>query len=239
MVNGVYPLSKALLSGDTNPKVAITSRIEQAMSDAAESYGANFGWQVIHYPLGDMVILNVPVQEGDTQQQYVMNAITGAWAKFTGWEANCFAVFQDDLYYGGNNVVVKAWDGNADNGSNIVGNSKTAFDYFDSQSKKQFKQARPIIATNGSPTVELGLNIDYEDGDRLGTLTFSGSTSALWGISLWGIGLWGSGLRTIKDWIGVTGIGKCAATRLKCSAQGIEVRWQATDYLYEEGEGIL
>lgn len=239
MINGVYPLSKALLSGDTNPKVAITSRIEQAMSDAAKSYGANFGWQVIHYPLGDMVILNVPVQEGDIQQQYVMNSITGAWTKFTGWEANCFAVFQDELYYGGNNVVVKAWDGNDDNGSNIVGNSKTAFDYFDSQSKKQFKQARPIIATNGSPSVELGLNIDYEDGDRLGTLTFSGSTSALWGISLWGIGLWGSGLRTIKDWIGVTGIGKCAATRLKCSAQGIEVRWQATDYLYEEGEGIL
>lgn len=239
MENGVYPLSRALISSQTDPKKAITYKIEQAMSDAAASYSANYGWQVIHYPAGDMILLNVPVTEGAGQEQYVMNAITGAWCKFTGWEANCFAVFNGDLYYGGEGVICKAWSGYTDVSSDVVGNAKTAFDYFDTRNKKDWKMARPIISSNGNPTVSVGLNVDYEDGDVLGTLTFSSVTNSAWGVATWGVSLWQTALRTIKTWIGLSGIGFCAATRVKCQAQGIEVRWQATDYLYEIGEGVI
>lgn len=239
LVNGVYPLSKALLSATVDPRVALTDRIATAMNAAAVSYGSNFGWQVTHYPASDMVLLNVPVSDGDSQQQYVMNAITGAWCKFTGWEGNCFEVFNGDLYMGGNGFVAKAWSGNNDYAADIVGIAKTAFDYFGSRTKKSFKMARPTITTTGTPTVNIGINIDYEDGDRAGTLSFSPTSSALWGVALWGIGLWGSGLQTLKNWIGLSGIGLCAATRMKVAAQDLEIRWQATDYLFEPGNGAV
>jgi hypothetical protein len=239
LVNGVYPLSKALMSANVDPRAAITNRIESAMNTAATIAGPNFGWQVIHFPPAEMVLLNVPINEGDSQAQYVMNAITGAWCSFSGWEANCFEVLNNELYYGGDGVVVKAWTGFSDNGANVVGNSKTAFDYFGVKTKKAWKMARPYISTSGRPTVEVGLNIDYEDGDRLGTLTFSASNSALWGVSHWGVGTWGSGLQTLKNWIGISGVGICAATRFKVASNSLEVRWQATDYLFEPGDEIV
>lgn len=239
LVNGVYPLSKALLSAQVDPRVALTDRIGSAMNEAARDYASNFGWQITHYPAADMLLLNVPVNEGSDQQQYVMNAITGAWCKFTGWEANCFAVFDGNLYLGGNGVVAQAWTGWDDNGRNVVGLAKTAFDYFGVKTKKAWKMLRPSIATDGTPTVQVALNVDYDDGDRFGTLTFSASSGALWGIALWGIGLWASGLQTLKNWIGVTGVGLCAATLLKVAAQGLEIRWLATDYLFEPGDGIV
>lgn len=239
LVNGVFPLSKALLSANVDSRTALTNKIEQAMNTAAAVYSGNFGWQITHYPAADMVLLNVPTVEGSLQQQYVMNAITGAWCKFTGWEGNCFEVFNNELFMGGNGVVSKAWSGFDDNGADIVGVSKTAFDYFGTRMKKSFKMAKPYISTNGSPTVQIGLNVDYEDGDRLGTLTFSASESARWGIAKWGIDSWGTGLQTLKNWIGISGLGLCAATRLKVASQGLEIRWQATDYLFEPGNGAV
>lgn len=239
LLNGVYPLSKALMSSNVDPRAALTDRINQAMNDAANNYSANFGWQLQHYPAGDMLLLNVPINEGSAQEQYVMNAITGAWCNFTGIDANCLEVFGDELYYGGDGVVGKAWTGFDDNGSNIDVSAKQAFDYFNSKTKKSWKMARPIISTTGTPTIQVGINVDYEDGDNLGTLTFSASSAALWGVSLWGIGLWGSGLQTLKNWIGISGIGLCAAMRYKGSSQGIEIRWQATDHLFETGEGVV
>lgn len=239
LVNGVWPLSKALLSATVNPKVAITDRIVSAMNSAAAVYKANFGWQLARLPVADMLLMNVPTNEGSNQQQYVMNVITGAWCKFTGWEGNCFELLDGELYMGGNGVVEKVWDGYDDNDTNIVGIAKTAFDYFSVRTKKAFKMARPTISTSGTPTIEMGINVDYDDGDTLGTLTFSPATAALWGISKWGIGLWGSGLQTLKNWIGLSGVGLCAAIRLKVASKGLEIRWQATDVLFEPGDGVV
>lgn len=237
--NGVFPLSKALLSSSVNPRVAITDKISQAMNTAASIYSSNFGWELVHYPAADMLILNVPVVEGVKQEQYVMNAITGSWCRFTGWNVNCFAVSGGELYCGGDGVVSKAWDTFSDNNTNITAEAKTAFDYFNTKNKKAWKMARPIISTSGSPTVEIGINVDYEEGDNFGAVTFSSSASAYWGVGLWGMGLWASGLAALKNWIGISGMGLCAATRLKVASSKIEVRWQSTDYLFEPGDGVV
>ena len=237
--NGVFPLSRALISKTIDPAAALTSNIEQAMSAAASSYKTNFGWELSYFQPGNMVLLNVPVREGDVQEQYVMNSITGAWCKFTGWEANTLAVLDGNLYMGGSTVVEKLWDTNADNGANITAIAKQAFDYFGTSQKKIWKQVRTIFSGNGAPSVSLGLDTDYADNTAFGEITFTPSTSAKWGTALWGVGLWGSGLQSYKSWVGVTGIGFCGALRLKCVANGVEVHWQATDFVYETGEGVF
>lgn len=237
--NGVFPLSKALLSASVDRTVAMTDKIDQAMNAAASSHSSNFGWQLTSYTAENMLLLNVPITEGSSQHQYVMNTLTGAWCRFTGYEANCFEVFGDELYCGGNGVVSKAWSTFSDNGAGITGIGETAFDYFSAKTKKSFKMVRPILSTNGTPAVSIGIDIDYEDADRLTTNTFTGIMAGLWGIALWGIGLWGSGLQTIRNWIGVSEIGLCAATHIHIQAEGLEVHWQATDFLYEVGDGIV
>ena len=239
LVNGVFPLSRALLSANVDPRVAVTDRITTAMNSAAASYKQNFGWQVTHFPGADMLLLNVPIVEGQRQQQYVMNVITGKWARFTEWNAACFEIFAGSLYMGLDGKVAECWAVLDDFGNDIVGECATAYDYFDTKNKKAWKSARPSIHTNGSPSIAMGLNVDFKTGDSLGTLNFTPSTSALWGVALWGISLWASGLRLLNNWIGMSGLGLCASTRMKMQAQGLEVRWQATDYIFEPGDGMM
>lgn len=73
--DGVYPMSGALQSSRTNPRVALTDKIQYAVSSAVSRYSENFGWQLLQFPRENMIFLNVPVQEGESQQQYVMNMI--------------------------------------------------------------------------------------------------------------------------------------------------------------------
>lgn len=231
---GVFPLSKALIGEQVDPKVALTDKIVEAMKDAGALYGANFGWQLLHYPGATMLMLNVPVNTGSGQHQYVMNTITGAWARFKAWTANCWALLNGEPYFGGDGFVAKCWGVFDDEGTNITGNAKSSFNYFRmGRVKKQWTMARPIIASNGMPAIAVGLNVDYDDSEPTATLSFSPTSYAVWDSAVWDVGVWGGGLSVNRNWLSVTGIGVCAATRLKVQCMGIEVRWQSTDHLYK------
>jgi len=233
--DGLLPMSKALISDRTNPRVALTDKIQGAMNTAAVSYGDSFGWDVTFFAEGTMVVMNVPVSLG-SQEQYVMNSITGAWCKFTGWDANCFEIFDGDLYFGGNGVVCKAWNTLADNGTNIDATAKQAFSYLGTRGRlKRFTMMRTILLTNGSPSILSSLNIDFNDSGSTATISFSPTSYGVWDTSVWDTGLWGGGLDVQKPWQSVTGIGYCAAPRLQAASNGIEVSWVSTDIVFEVG----
>lgn len=233
--DGLIPMSKALISDRTNPRVALTDKIQGAMNTAAVSYGDSFGWDVTFYAEGTMLVLNVPAAVG-SQQQYVMNTITGAWCRFTGWPANCFEVFQGDLYYGGNGVVCKAWDTLGDNSTNITGDVLQAYSYFGSKGRlKQFKMARPIFGSNGSPAITIGMNLDFEDREPTASLSFSPSIYGTWDTGEWDTDIWGGGLAQILQWLTLGGLGIAGAIRMRIASNGIEVRWYSTDHVYEIG----
>ena len=235
---GVLPLSQALIT-DKTKRVAFTDKITDAMADAASQYASNFGWDLTHYPNGAMLILNVPTADGSDQHQYVMNTITGAWCRFKDIEANCWAILNGEPYFGGDGFVGKLWGVFADNSTNINGDLKQAFNYFRARGvMKDFKAVRPIFASNGSPSVLATLNMDYEDNEASAALTFSPTTYAVWDSAVWDTGVWGGGLSPIKNWQTVGGTGTCAALRLKTAANGLEVRFQVADYLYEAGSVI-
>ncbi|HXC38414.1 MAG TPA: hypothetical protein VN667_05665, partial [Burkholderiales bacterium] len=146
--DGVYPMSAALQSSRLDPRVSITDKIQYAVSEVISQYSGNFGWQLLQFPKENMIILNVPLGAG-SQQQYVMNTITGAWCNFTGWPANCWELFQDNPYFGGNTVVYQAWSGNDDAGVNISANALQAFSAFGMPGvKKRFTRIRPVLLSN-------------------------------------------------------------------------------------------
>lgn len=236
---GVVSLSKALISGKVKTASNVTDKIQKAMTDAAVLYGSNFGWELEHYPKAQMLVMNVPINDGSNQHQYVMNSITGAWGRFKDVEANCWAIFNGEPYFGGNGVVSKFWNNLSDNSTNIQADIKTAFNYFGRPGvKKHWTRARPIFSTDGQPAVSLGLNVDYSDDAPSGTLTFNPTSYAVWDSSLWDVGIWGGGLNVSRAWTFVGGLGFCAATRMRIAAQNIEVRWQAIDFIYKLGGAL-
>lgn len=234
--DGILPLSAALQSSRLNPKVSLTNKIQYAMSAAVTSYGANFGWQLIYFPKQNQLYLNVPVSAGSSQQQYVMNTITKNWCNFTGWEANCWEIFNDDLYFGGNGFVGKAWNNNTDNGVQINGRGLQAFNYFGSGSvQKRFTMIRPVIFTDGMPSLYGNLNVDYDTSDTTAALSFTPTSFGQWDSGLWDTAVWGGDLTVSKNWQGATGVGYVASPQLKVSASGIRVQWVSTDVVFEIG----
>lgn len=234
--NGVLPLAAALQSSRLDPRVALSDKIQGAFAQAAQSYGSNFGWQLVFDPTHNALSVNVPVSEG-RQEQYVMNNITKSWCNFTGWAANCWDILNNQPYFGGDGFVGKAWDDSyADNGNNIQTNCLQAFNYFETRGvKKYFTRARPSIFTNGSPSIFIGMNVDFDLSDNTAALSFSPISQSLWDASYWDTDLWSTDTIITNNWQGITGIGYCGGTAFKSSSQGITILWASTDVVYQTG----
>jgi hypothetical protein len=196
---------------------SITRNIQPVMNESARAYQSNFGWQLTPYPRGTRAILNVPIDEGVEQQQYVMNTVTGAWCRFKGENANCWAVFQDRLYYGSNTGQVKEADAQGYDDDGIIEfNMATAFNYMDARgSLKQFTQCRALLASDGTIVPGLGLAIDFATDTTVGPTTFEQSPESLWDVVVWDEDVWPVDRRIITDWTTVDGIGYCASIRVE------------------------
>ena len=238
--DGLLPLASALQSSRLDPRVALTDKIFYAVSQAADLYSTNFGWQINYYAKQNMLILSIPNDSG--MEQYVMHTITKSWARFTAIEAKCWEIHNDDMYFGSAGYVGKFWDDNADDGNNINATVEQAYNYFDSRGQqKRFTMVRPIFLTdNGFPTVLAGVNVDFDVQNQLGSVTFNPSGSlAVWGSGVWDVSSWGGGGLTVsKVWQGVTGVGYAAGLAMSIASQNIEVHWASCDYVMERG-GII
>lgn len=233
--DGVWSLAGLLATERTKPTLALSNKIADAVKKAAISYRTNTGWQLVFWPRETMIIVNIPVATGSLQRQYVMNSISKAWCYFTGFLANCFEIYQGNLYFGGNGSVSRAWDTFSDDGIAINGNAKQAFHYFKNRSRKQFVMARPIINTNGSPSTSFWMNTDFSDDNVLSSVAFSPIYYGVWDTAVWDNSFWGIGMNVSRSWVNVSGLGFCAAPRIRIQANGIEVHWQSTDVLFKPG----
>jgi len=240
--DGLFPLSKALVSARAAPQsVALTDKIQGAFATATTAYQANFGWEICVAPKYNAVIVNVPVAVG-SQQQYVMNTIVESWCQFTNWPANCFALHKQDLYFGGPDYVGKAWtDDHADNGLPISANALQAFNYFGARGQKKiFTRARPNLFADGSPSVSIGMNVDFDTADTTAAVAYvAPSSGALWDTAIWDSSLWQYGQTLTINWQGVTGVGYCGGIAFKSSSKNISLEWAATDVVFMPGwQGI-
>ena len=234
--DGLMPLAQSLQSSRLDPRVALSNKIQGAITAATVNYGSSFGWQIVYSAKNTAVWVNVPVATGQ-QEQYAMNTITTSWCKFKGWSAFCWEIFNENPYFGSAGVVNKAWDdGYADGAANIAGTCLQAFNYFGSRGvKKYFTRARPSLFTNGQPQIQLGMNIDFDTMDTSAALSYSGSAFGSWGSGLWDSMLWGSDLQITNSWQGITGIGYCGALQLKSASSGLQIEWAATDVVFQTG----
>ena len=235
--NGTFPLSQALQNAVVDFKMALSFKIENAFTSAARSYGSIYGWEAILYPAQSALIVNVPIVEDGEHEQYVMNTITKAWCRFTGWDAETFAVFNKELYFVSGTIVNKAWTGMVDGVDNIVAYGKQAFSYFGDRDRlKHFKMFRPILAVNGSLTYLTDIDVDFQDDDISATATYTVVPGGVWDTDLWDTAYWQSGLQISRVWnTPVEWDGKCAAGKIKVTTNSLTIQWMSSDYIYETG----
>lgn len=221
---------------------------------------AKYGLFVFNVPLA------APAYPAPAQaMQFVVNNDTLAWCRFLNIPARTIFVFKDRLFYGGaeegalwdvavwdvspwaSGLIIEIMVGTADlvvdtNGNlisaPIAWTAQTAFtDAQHRKGQKRFTMARPVMQTDGSLPVQIGMAMDYATGDAVTfpvSETATGS-SATWDVSPWDTTAWASSVTTVQDWQGVAGFGYSASLVLRGQTQGQTVRLLSTDLAYEMG----
>jgi len=240
-LGGVLPLSKALTQ-DTAAEagIALTLRINNAINAYAQLHKSKFGWELTPYPLGTAAILNIPTAENSTAIQAVMNTLTGAWCKFTGWNVNTFAVFQDNLYGGSNvGVINKMWTGAKDGSTPITATGQTAYNYFGQPGyQKRFTAVQTLITTSQETNPAHGISTDFKDNAVLGTPSAVTTSDAIYDTALYDTDVYAAESRSDADWHSVFGIGQCASLHFKQTTNAtnaVTVQMNGFNITYELG----
>lgn len=223
--NGVVPLSAVLVTDKaTQERVALTARIQNAYAAAATRALGNFGWEAISYPKGNLVIVNVPWQAGSSYRQYVMSATagaSGAWCRWLGINAVTWAVYNDELYFGGLTRVCRADRGSSDAGAAITADITGAYLYYGARGAlKHFKMIRPVLETNRQLVPALEMAVDFQNIDPVAQPSLAASNASQWGTAKWGTAQWGNASQISANWTGVSGIGIAGAVRARVVTQG-------------------
>jgi hypothetical protein len=232
--DGIQAISQALTSSRVTLTTQVTDKIQPSISDAITNYGLNYGWESILSSAQNCVIVNIPAT--GASEQYVLSTQTRGWCRFTGWDAACFEVMGNDLFFGTANGVRKAFSGMSDNGVSISGKVLSAFSDMGTSQLKEFVMARPIIATDSNSLgILLGMNVDYDTSEPVGIPTFTIGTNATWDSALWDAGIWGGSLTLKKDWQSVGNVGKTGSMFIKTGSNSSQVQWSAIEYVFMVG----
>lgn len=235
--DGLIPMSLALEQSGADVSKAVSDKIRLSFNSDVATHGSRYGWTVVLHPAGQKLLVNVPTLEGSTSYQYVMNSQTKSWCRFTGWDAFCFESTRDKLYYGGNGFLAEADTGLDDNDESITATAKQAFSYFGQRGRqKQMTMARPILSLDGPVSLNLGVDVDYRDTAPGSVVPIAGEVGDPWETP-WDVAWTGAGV-IYSAWNSIRGIGFAIAPRLTVQAEGINLSWSATDFVYEAG-GVL
>jgi len=233
---GLFPLSTALQTASINRTTGLSDKINPTFNESADTFGSNLGWQTTIHPTANMLLVNVPAYVGTASYQYCMNLITQSWCRFTNWNASCFFVWNSRLFYGTETTVVEALVGTGDAGNYITGVALTAYSYLETPTVKHFKLMRPMLQVNSAYDLYIGAAVDFDNEVDYSIITSSVSGGSLWDVALWDVALWGAGTTTSKVWNSINvNDGYAVAAKLQVRTMLSTIKWQATDYVYEQG----
>ena len=233
---GLVPLSQILgMTTGAASRSAFTDKISGQFRDQYQASGTAFGWQCIEYPKQNLLIINVPIAERTTQHQYVMNINTGAWCRFTGINAGCWSLLGDNIYFGGNDGVVRKFDtGFLDGSTNITAVMQSAYSKFGSALSKIFNMARPIFNAPAGYNPPVAIQTDYDTSEPAVDTVAVQAGGTQWDAAQWDSFQWAGGAVPSLGWQGVTGQGMAGSVAFGVSARE-ELVYNGCDIGFEQG----
>lgn len=213
--DGLYPMSRYMQSARLDAKSALTYNISNVIASLATTYGGTAGFEMALLPSQSLLVLNIPQSDPTNNFQFVFNTETKGWTQFTGWPAECWSLYNDSLYFGGNGFVALGFFGYKDGaditgtgGSNIIGTALTAFNPMTNAQigpgfLKHAKLVKPYIVTGQSnPTIRIGVNTDFNLVPIVGSATINPVTGAVWDNAVWNDpnSTWVGSLATYNQW---------------------------------------
>lgn len=244
--DGIVPMSSVMtLDQIALQNVAVTKPIAPAWRDAVVARQGLSGWQITTWPLQSMGIINLPKTNVGDVTQFVANVRTGAWARYVGWDANCFAVYNNALYYGtSDGRVMQAETGGQDGGS--ANYTMTVFPSYNDLGTpaitKHVKMVRPRIQSAYPVVPQVTVKVDFDTTKPpQPTASSSAATGALWDVALWDVAVWPAALNDLSFWTDAEGFGSMISPVIQLTLSSTvtpDVRLTQTEILYENGNPL-
>jgi hypothetical protein len=117
------------------------------------------GWRVAKWASRNMALVSVPVT--DEPFCFAVNLETGAWSRFTGWNAEAIAVLGDSLHFSTGVDIFEADTGGQDNGSPFVCKMCGSFSTLTGPGFKAAKRVRGNFRANVTFTPKFSIATDY------------------------------------------------------------------------------
>lgn len=217
-ISGVISLEAALSKDRAAAATySLMPAIQPSVTEAAQSYGSNFGWELIAYPRGTAAFLNVPLSSNGTAYQYGINTLTGAAFRYTGMNAQCWALFNDNIYFGSQNgQVFKADTGAIDFATQLDADVQGAFWDFKAPGElKQIKMVQPLLLSDGSVTPSLAINVDFATDAPTAPLARTAAAGSVWDGFTWDNGIWGDDISSQANWVSTNALGQWISVRMR------------------------
>lgn len=210
--DGVVALSSVMrFDRLTTKEKALSAKIVDEYRRVVKNYSSEFGWQMVTLPKASMAIINVP-GDGDAgaSVQFAYNVSTKAWSKFTGLDAQCWTLFDGDIYFGTPaGGVYKGERGGTDAGTSITCRCLPAFSHMGAPGlTKHVKLIQPLLSTDiADYAFGVSCIINFQVPGVLGTGAPATEGVFTWDVSYWdGTDVW-LGDQVWDAWESATNIG--------------------------------
>lgn len=241
--DGIVPMSKVMtLDQVALENVAVTKPIAPAWRDAVIARAGIAGWQIVPWPLQSMTIINLPKQSASDFTQFIANSRTGAWAQYLGWDANCFGIFNDNMFYGdsaGN--VWQGETGGCDAGmNNYTTTVMMAFSYLGrAGAQKQIVLVKPYFLAAQPVTPQIMINVEFSTTIPPAPNPSTALAGALWDVARWDQAVWSGALVPYSTWQDAQGEGVAIGVVFQLTTNlGLTLpdqRISAFDVAFQEG----
>ena len=243
--DGWVDLSAALTEGRYSEENSFSSKISVAAQAAALDYASSTGWACVLYPVGNMMLINIPISATESIQ-HVRDTASGGWAKFTNWNARSMCVHNDLLYFGdASGNVFLADTGLSDNLSEIPLSAICAFNSLGSNSRRKLLTAASIVSNYQQPRLWAldGLG-DYDLTLRSTVQTDSAlsTTGSPWDTSVWDTAAWDTPAGVTpaqpRSWRNLSASGYKIAVSLRLNSKAQNIVWYSTGLIFKNAGAI-
>ena len=236
-VDGYVPLMQFIRHGRSQAQYSLSDTIGSAVRQAITLNAEELGWEAVLHATSSQVIFNAPQNAGPAQQ-FVMNSQTGAWCRFTGLPAECWAVWQDKLFFGtGRGEVWQADIGVIDGATPVRAFARTAFTRLGSPYSKQARRLRAHIESPTTEPVAIGMSADYDPSPPLPAPASLTTEGGEWNTARWSIARWGSGVARHKDWKKAVAGGVAFSLTLAADLRSHQATFFGAELLYDQTTG--
>lgn len=242
-IDGMIPLSAAMNKDPASLTLAaVTRAIEQEWKRQAVARETSMNWSALKWGSRSMGIVGLPTVGASEKCALIVNLLTGAWAKYTGWDISCLAEMGNRAFFGtpGGGIMIAEASG-TDDGASYQCTFVGLYDHLRSPvAMKAAKMARTSWLYRQPFTSKVSISSDYIAKLPAYPPAAQHPSLDVWDVGKWDVALWDAGTaqQLVTRWVSVAGKGFALAPNIQitCSHAGPpEAELISVDLLYEQG----